>query len=110
MLAVTRGALNTPEAVREAAQGKSWDAEKREWVETPSDAVAVDDPVYADARARYQKTRAESNGKTFPYYYEVLGVSVCTSTDQQCLCRAALFPEDSFGPQASQYQKQHPVL
>lgn len=74
--AVTRGALNTPEALKEAAQGKEWDIEKREWVDTPSDAVAIDDPVYADARARYQKTRAEANGKTFPYYYEVLGVSV----------------------------------
>lgn len=73
---MTRGALNTPEAVREAAQGKEWDAEKREWVDTPTDAVAIDDPVYADARARYQKARAEANGKTFPYYYEVLGVSV----------------------------------
>jgi hypothetical protein len=68
--------LNTPEAIKEAAQGKQWDAEKREWVEAPTDAVAIDDPVYADARARYQKTRAEANGKTFPYYYEVLGVSV----------------------------------
>lgn len=77
LFTVTRGAMNTPEAVREAAQGRSWDAEKREWTDTPSDAVAIDDPVYADARARYQKTRAEANGKTFPYYYEVLGVSVC---------------------------------
>lgn len=76
--AVTRGAYNTPEALKEAAQGKSWDIEKREWVDTPSDAVAIDDPVYADARARYQKTRAEANGKTFPYYYEVLGVTVCS--------------------------------
>lgn len=82
MFAVTRGAMNTPEAVRETAQGKSWDAEAREWIETPSDAVAIDDPVYADARARYQKTRAEANGKTFPYYYDVLGVNVCLLLNQ----------------------------
>jgi hypothetical protein len=93
VLTVTRGAMNTPEAMREAAAGKCWDNETRQWVDEVSNAVAIDDPVYADARARYQTAKAESNGKMFPYFYDILGVSVRISRSlvyQQCTLHNAI--------------------
>jgi hypothetical protein len=71
--------MNTPEAIRESANGKTWDKEKRQWVEQPTDAIAIDDPVFAEARERYNRSKGTVNAsvdKTFPYYYRVLGVEV----------------------------------
>lgn len=69
--------MNTPEAVRETAAGKVWDSEKRVWIDKPGTAVVVDDPTLAKARQRYAKsTNVDGDKKEFPYYYDLLEVSV----------------------------------
>eukprot|EP00892_Ulva_mutabilis_P006219 jgi/Ulvmu1/396/UM001_0403.1 len=80
---VTRGAMNTPEAIRENAAGKVWDAQKRVWTDTPGDALVVDDPVLADARQRYVKSGDLSgDDKQFPYFYDLLEVSTTASESE----------------------------
>jgi hypothetical protein len=68
--------MNTPEAFREAAAGKVWDKQKRVWIDKPSQALAIEDPVYAQARQRYQRGQTQKSAKEFPFYYETLGVAV----------------------------------
>lgn len=54
-----RGVANTPEAMREAAAGKEWDAEKREWVlyylhEEEKEVLGVSDEDFvAELKAKY---------------------------------------------------------
>lgn len=74
---MTRGAINTPEAIRENAAGKVWDAEKRAWGDKPGDALVVDDPALAEARQRYLKTDdLDADKKEFPFFYDLLEVPV----------------------------------
>lgn len=85
MSAVTRGAMNTPEAMRETAAGKVWDSHKRVWTESPGDALVVDDPVVAEARQRYLKSEGLSGDKKeFPYFYDLLEVSVRVVIQSAC--------------------------
>lgn len=56
---IGRGIANTPEAMREAAAGKEWDAEKREWVlyylhEEEKEVLSIsDDDFVADLKKKY---------------------------------------------------------
>ena len=40
---VTRGCMNTPQAIKSAAEGKQWDDETRKWVPKPGTALVVGD-------------------------------------------------------------------
>lgn len=91
---VTRGAMNTPEAIRENAAGKVWDAQKRVWVDKPGEALVVDDPTMAEARQRYNKTEnLDGDKKEFPFFYDLLEVTVRPRVDSVC-CIVSIY---SFG-------------
>jgi hypothetical protein len=50
--AAVRGAVNTPEAVKEKWNGKEWDPKTRKWVAKATNASVEDSPVFAEARGR----------------------------------------------------------
>jgi hypothetical protein len=82
--AAIRGAVNTPEAMREARKGKEWDGKTRKWVVKPTNTLVEDSPTFAEARRRHHGTSASSSksATAFPHYYSVLGVE---ARSQSCL-------------------------
>jgi hypothetical protein len=77
IFAVVRGAMNQPEAIKEHRAGKIWDQKERKWTKLPTNAVAIDDPRFAEARKRHfgnNAAVAATSATAFPHYYELLGV------------------------------------
>ena len=79
--AVVRGAVNTPEAIKEHRSGKEWDQEARTWRDRPTNAIVEDKGQFDDARRRHQRSNAEAGPSgasetASPHYYHVLGVEV----------------------------------
>ncbi|KAK9800240.1 hypothetical protein WJX73_004696 [Symbiochloris irregularis] len=81
---VGRGIYNTPEAIREAARGRFWNHDLREWQDQPVLALAVGDDTYADTRQRWHDNRNEalaSASTDSTDFYALLGVSRDASAD-----------------------------
>lgn len=98
--------MNTPEAIRENAAGKVWDAQKRVWVDKPGEALVVDDPTMAEARQRYIKAEnLDGDKKEFPFFYDLLEVTVCLLIYQVC-CIEGVYP---FEAVVSMYQSCRPL-
>lgn len=70
-LQVVRGAVNTPEAIKESQQGKVWDEGSRTWIERPTSALVPDSEPQRSARAEWRRQQGGGGG---PDFYELLGV------------------------------------
>jgi hypothetical protein len=84
---VVRGAVNTPEAIKQASAGKHWDAANRRWIDPPGNALVVDGDATAAARRQWrrQQQRAHSGGgggEAEEDFYELLGVERDASSDE----------------------------
>lgn len=103
---MVRGAVNTPSAIRESYAGKEWDQDERKWREKPTLALIVDDPVFADARARnVQHTLDGATHEDTTDYYELLGVDRGATRDvikkQYFLLAKRYHPDKNPGNEAS---------
>ena len=68
---MVRGAVNTPEAIKESQQGKVWDEGSRTWIERPTSALVPDSERQRSARAEWRRQQGGGGG---PDFYELLGV------------------------------------
>lgn len=80
---VVRGAVNTPEAVRQLNKGRYWDQDHREWIDRPTLAMVMDDKAFDPLRDRWQQDRRDAGafGEVIDYY-GLLGVPKTAPTDQ----------------------------
>ncbi|DBA91090.1 TPA: hypothetical protein ACH3X1_016055 [Trebouxia sp. C0004] len=80
---VVRGAVNTPEAVRELNKGRYWDQDQREWIDRPTLAMVMDDKSFDPLRDRWEQHRRDAGafGKVIDYY-GLLGVPKTAPTEQ----------------------------
>lgn len=80
---VVRGAVNTPEAVRQLNKGRYWDQDHREWIDRPTLAMVMDDKAFDPLRDQWQQDRRDAGafGEVIDYY-GLLGVPKTAPTDQ----------------------------
>lgn len=79
-VAVVRGAVNTPEAIKEHRSGKQWDQESRAWRVRPTNAIVEDTGQFQEARRRHNRGNGEAGPSgeiSSTHFYHVLGVEVC---------------------------------
>eukprot|EP00884_Botryococcus_braunii_P015416 jgi/Botrbrau1/2558/Bobra.0079s0044.1 len=76
-----RGGLNTPEAILESRRGKFWDQDRREWIDLPTSALALDDEIYTQARRQWHANGRPPAPADAPDYYALLGVAPDASPD-----------------------------
>lgn len=76
---VVRGAVNTPEAIKESQQGKVWDEASRTWIERPTSALVPDGEQQRAARAEWRRQQGGGGG---PDFYELLGVDRGASPEE----------------------------
>eukprot|EP01025_Chloroclados_australasicus_P018817 TRINITY_DN20021_c0_g1_i8.p1 TRINITY_DN20021_c0_g1~~TRINITY_DN20021_c0_g1_i8.p1 ORF type:complete len:428 (-),score=57.27 TRINITY_DN20021_c0_g1_i8:188-1471(-) len=71
---MVRGAMNTPEAIRNQRDGKYWDNDRRIWVDEPSTALILDDRDLMNQRLNYRQKEHLSAMEQGTDYYEMLQV------------------------------------
>lgn len=80
---VVRGAVNTPEAIREVNKGRLWDQDHREWIDRPTLAMVMDTSANDPIRERWEQERRDAGAfGDVVDYYGLLGVPKTAPTEQ----------------------------
>lgn len=84
---LVRGAVNTPEALKQSKGGRVWDEDSRAWIEPPGLALTVDGDEQRAARAQWRRQQ-QRGGDGGPDFYELLGGLLSVKGECCCLGRS----------------------
>lgn len=80
---LVRGAVNTPDAIKQAKEGRVWDEEGRRWIEPPGLALVAEDEGTRAARAEWQRAQRRARGEPEgDDFYALLGVERDASPEE----------------------------